>query len=83
MVFWRMGLGDRVFWSIDVCVFVGLVWLKYGEPYFGLTWGLVTMLVTAVVIVKSDYLYAKVRRKSESGEESTATRESRMSPVKN
>jgi hypothetical protein len=68
MAFWRMGLGDRVFWSIDICVFVGLVWLKYGAPYFGLTWGLVTMLVVGGIIVESKYLYTRVRRSRKSGE---------------
>lgn len=72
MAFWRMGLGDRVFWSIDLCIFVGLVWLKYAAPYFGLTWGLVTMLVTGGVIMKSNYLYARFHRPRKSSEGSTA-----------
>jgi len=65
MAFWRMGLGDRVFWSIDICIFVGLVWLKYGVPRFGLTSGLIAMLATGAVIVKSDYIYKRIRRTKE------------------
>ncbi|GEM_PF-7090015 len=47
-----LSLGDRVFWSIALTIFIGVIWVKFIENYIS-SWGaLIVGLIVSALIMK-------------------------------
>lgn len=47
-----LSLGDRVFWSIALMIFIGVIWVKFIENYIS-SWGaLIVGLIVSALIMK-------------------------------
>jgi predicted small integral membrane protein len=47
-----LSLGDRIFWSIALIIFIGVIWVKFIEKYIT-SWGaLIVGLIVSALIMK-------------------------------